>query len=117
MSWKPVIVGVDATPAAAGAAAFGCHLAAVTQTRCHLVHATRDAWTLYAAVEAPQAVRGYARQFINGGTTRDFVAFARRTASPDLSAFFADWMFTTRWTGLLATATSIRDLADHYRSK
>ena len=74
-------------------------------------------YDLLGEAQFDSVVGGYARQFINGGTTRDFVAFARRTASPDLSAFFADWMFTTRWTGLLATATSIRDLADHYRSK
>src|SRR5438552_2924250 len=67
MSWKPVIVGVDATPAAAGAAALGCHLATVTQTRCHLVHATRDAWTLYAALEAPQAVATFATALIEQG--------------------------------------------------
>ncbi len=67
MSWKPVIVGVDATPAAAGAAAFGCHLATVTQTRCHLVHATRDAWTLYAAMEAPQAVADFNTALIDQG--------------------------------------------------
>ncbi len=74
-------------------------------------------YDLLGEAQFDSVVGGYARQFINGGTTRDFVAFARRTASPDLSAFFADWMFTTRWSGLLATATSIRDLADHYRSK
>ncbi len=74
-------------------------------------------YDLLGEAQFDSVVGGYARQLINGGTTRDFVAFARRTASPDLSAFFADWMFTTRWTGLLATATSIRDLADHYRSK
>lgn len=67
MSWKPVIVGVDASPAAAGAAAFGCHLATVTQTECHLIHATRDAWTLYAALEAPQAVATFNTGLIEQG--------------------------------------------------
>jgi nucleotide-binding universal stress UspA family protein len=56
MSWKPVIVGVDASPAAAGAAAFGYRLATAAGTECQLVHATRDAWTLMAVPEAPQAV-------------------------------------------------------------
>lgn len=76
--------------------------------------------TLYDVLGAAQfnrVVGGYYRQFPNGGTTRDFVSFARRTASPDLSAFFEDWMFTPRWTEVLATATSIADLAGHYRSK
>ena len=76
--------------------------------------------TLYDLLGAAQfnhVVGGYYQQFTNGGTTRDFVSFARRTKSPDLSAFFNDWMFTPRWTEVLTTATSIDDLADHYRSK
>src|SRR6266511_5317667 len=80
MSWKPVIVGVDATPAAAGAAAFGCHLAAVTQTSCHFIHATRDAWTLYAALEAPQAVADFNTALIEQG--RQQVSDALRGSVP-----------------------------------
>ncbi|HET9386465.1 MAG TPA: hypothetical protein VFO67_15105 [Gemmatimonadales bacterium] len=52
--------------------------------------------------------------FVNGGTTRDFVAFASRTAARDLTSFFEDGVFTTRWVGLLERATTINDLAHGY---
>jgi len=59
-------------------------------------------------------VGGYYQQFANGGTTRDFVAFAKKNSKKDLSKFFDDWIFTTRWTGALASATSVHDLAARY---
>lgn len=43
MSWKPIVVGVDASDAAAGAAAFACRMADRADTTCQLAHATRDA--------------------------------------------------------------------------
>ena len=43
MSWQPIVVGVDASPEAAGAAGFACRMARVAGTSCHLVHAARDA--------------------------------------------------------------------------
>ena len=73
--------------------------------------------TLIGEDEFNKAVGGYYQQFANGGTTNDFVAFAKRTASPDLSAFFDDWMFTTRWTDVVAGATSVGDLVVHYTHK
>ena len=57
MSQKPIIVGVDASPAAARAGALGCEFAAFTHTSCHLIHAAetlasgdsaRDIEALYA---------------------------------------------------------------------
>jgi hypothetical protein len=70
---------------------------------------------LLGPVEFNNVVGGYSRQFATGGETRDLVAFAKRTSSRDLSAFFDDWVFTTRWTAVLAAATSSRELANHYR--
>ena len=61
-------------------------------------------------------VGGYYQRMPTGGTTRDFVAHARRVSPLDLSAFFDDWMFTTRWTTAIQSATTTRDLADQYRS-
>src|SRR2546428_12435568 len=40
MSWKPFVVGVDASPEAAGAAAFACRVAEQAGGGCRLVHAT-----------------------------------------------------------------------------
>jgi aminopeptidase N len=73
--------------------------------------------TLYALLgetEFNRVVGGYYQEFAGGGTTRDFAAYARRTATSDLTNFFEDWLFTTRWTALLAEATTVSDLARHY---
>jgi len=50
MSWGPVVVGVDASPAAAGAAAVGDRIARLAGVGCQLVHAVRDAWAPLVAV-------------------------------------------------------------------
>src|SRR6266487_3956254 len=50
MSWGPVVVGVDASPAAAGAAIMGERIARLANVRCDLIHAARDAWAPLAAV-------------------------------------------------------------------
>jgi len=57
MSWGPIIVGVDASPAAASAAAVGERLARLAGVPCHVVHAVRDAWAPLVAVSVdPQVV-------------------------------------------------------------
>lgn len=73
-------------------------------------------YELLGEAEFNKVVGGYYQHFANGGTTGDFVAFARRTATRDPSRFFDDWMFTTRWTGVLESATSVSDIAAHYGS-
>ncbi|HEY3219828.1 MAG TPA: universal stress protein [Gemmatimonadales bacterium] len=50
MSWGPVVVGVDASPAAVGAAALAERIANLAAVRCELVHAVRDAWAPLVAV-------------------------------------------------------------------
>src|SRR5438552_9348340 len=40
MPWKPIVVGVDASPEAADAAMFAVAVAHRAETSCHLVHAT-----------------------------------------------------------------------------
>jgi len=50
MVWGPVVVGVDASSAAAGAAALGDRIAKLASARCDLVHAVRDAWAPLVAV-------------------------------------------------------------------
>jgi aminopeptidase N len=74
-------------------------------------HATLH--TLIGKDQFNKVVGGYYQEFANGGATNDFVAFARRAASRDLSAFFDDWLSTTCWTEVLANATTIGDLAAH----
>ncbi len=75
--------------------------------------------TLYDLVgeaEFNKMIGGYYQQFVNGGTTPDFVAFARKNSTRDLSKFLDDWMFTTHWTGTLTNATFVSDLVAHYKS-
>ena len=45
MPWDPIVVGVDASPAAARAAQLGLRIAAAAGVPCRLVHATRDRWS------------------------------------------------------------------------
>lgn len=56
MSWGPIIVGVDTSPAAAGAAAVGERLARLASVPCRLVHAVRDAWAPLVAVSVDPQV-------------------------------------------------------------
>ncbi len=74
--------------------------------------------TLYELVgeeQFNQIIGGYYQQHRGSGSTRDLVAYARQVSRQDLSAFFDDWIFTTRWTRVVASARAPRDLATHYR--
>ncbi|HXE84817.1 MAG TPA: universal stress protein [Gemmatimonadales bacterium] len=52
MSWGPFVVGIDPSPASAGAAAVGERLAGLASAECRLVHAIPDVWAPLAAVSA-----------------------------------------------------------------
>jgi nucleotide-binding universal stress UspA family protein len=56
MSWGAIVVGVDASPAAAGAAALAQRIALAAQVPCALVHGTRDVWAPLAAVSSDAEV-------------------------------------------------------------
>jgi nucleotide-binding universal stress UspA family protein len=56
MAWGPIVVGVDSSTAAAGAAAVGERIARLTSTRCQLIHAVRDAWAPLVAVSTDSQV-------------------------------------------------------------
>ena len=43
MTWKPIVVGIDASHAAVEAASFAVQVAQRAKTACHAVHAARDA--------------------------------------------------------------------------
>jgi nucleotide-binding universal stress UspA family protein len=57
MTWGPIVVGVDASSAAAGAAKVGYRIARAAAENCHLVHATRDVWAPFAAIGDPKQVQ------------------------------------------------------------
>ena len=73
-------------------------------------------YDLVGEEEFNRIVGGYNQQFVDGGTTRDFVDFARRMSRLDLSTFFNDWIFTTGWTVAVAQGSSLDDVAGHYRA-
>src|SRR5438874_2107797 len=56
MSWEPIVVGVDASPEAAGAAAFAVRMSQQAGTTCHLVHAARDVWASVGVEEGVDAL-------------------------------------------------------------
>ena len=58
MAWGPVVVGVDASSAAKGAAVVGERIATLANVPCRLVHAIRDAWAPLVAVSVdPQVAK------------------------------------------------------------
>jgi len=74
--------------------------------------------TLYDLVGEAAFNRTFAdlyAQYPNGASTRDLVQLAKRSAPMNLDRFFDDFMFTTQWTGVVASATSIADFVQHYR--
>jgi len=60
MSWKPIVVGVDASSEGACAATTGAALAKAAGTTCHLVHATRDVVSAVALAEMPERAEEFA---------------------------------------------------------
>jgi nucleotide-binding universal stress UspA family protein len=57
MRWGPIVVGVDVSPAAKGAALAGERIARLASVPCQLVHAVRDVWAPLVAVSVdPQVV-------------------------------------------------------------
>ena len=83
MAWGPIVVGVDASPAAVGAAVLGERIAKLAGVRCELIHAVRDAWAPLVAVnpdpqiaEMQQLQLAVARETINR-TLKDTAISAR----------------------------------------
>lgn len=56
MKSKPIVVGVDASPAALNAAVIAERLAAVSGTSCTLVHAVRNEWALLTGLGGARAM-------------------------------------------------------------
>jgi hypothetical protein len=63
-----------------------------------------------------QIVGEYYRLYADtGGTTDEFVRLADRVTDRDLEQFFDDWMYTSRWYGLVESGANTTDLVDQYR--
>jgi aminopeptidase N len=59
----------------------------------------------------------YQERALSGGTTRDFVAHARRVAGARVDPLAQDWIFTTGWAQRIERAPSIEALAASYANR
>jgi hypothetical protein len=73
--------------------------------------------TLYEIV-GPARFNSIIREYYRagGGTTREFASLADRAAGGGLAPFFNDWMFSTKWTTYIGSASTVRELAAPYRA-
>jgi aminopeptidase N len=71
-------------------------------------------YDLVGETDFNKTIGGYYQQFPNGGTTSDFVAFAKKNTTHDVSKFFDDWFFSTRWNDVIASSNSVSDIVGHY---
>lgn len=79
MAWGPIVVGVDASPAAVEAAALGERIAKLAGVRCELVHAVRDAWAPLVAVNPdPQVAQ---MQSLQLAVARDAISLTLKSAN------------------------------------
>lgn len=65
MSWKPIVVGVDGSEAACGAARLGALIARASGAECRLVHAARDVWADLAVVQVPEHIESFRRSLVD----------------------------------------------------
>ena len=70
MAWKPVVVGVDLSEAARGAAKLGSLIAQAAGAECRLVHAARDVWADLAVVQVPEHVESFRRSVVENAQTQ-----------------------------------------------
>jgi hypothetical protein len=56
----------------------------------------------------------YTRYSDTGANTADFVRLAKQASPTDLTTFFDDWMYGTRWTEIVSAAQTARDLYARY---
>lgn len=83
MTWGPIVIGVDASPEAAGAARLGYRIARAAAETCDLVHATPDAWAPFSAVGDSKQVEE--TQHLQVAVARHRVSEALRSAvAPEL---------------------------------
>ena len=75
MAWGPIVGGVDASPAAVGAAVLGERIAQLAGARCELIHAVRDAWAPLVAVNPDPRVAEM--QLLQQAVSRDRVIAGR----------------------------------------
>lgn len=84
MSWKPIVVGVDASPAAAAAAQLGLKIAAAASAECHLVHAARDSWSFVATAQVPQQAGAFHDAALRSARIQIHTALAGRISADAL---------------------------------
>ena len=59
----------------------------------------------------------YSDYYLNGGTTDEFVATAKKVSTTNLSKFFDDWIYSTKYTELIKVGLTINEMSKLYRSE
>ncbi len=59
----------------------------------------------------------YSDYYLNGGTTDEFVATAKKVSTTNLSKFFDDWIYSTKYTELIKSGLTIIEMIKLYRSE
>jgi hypothetical protein len=59
----------------------------------------------------------YSDYYFKGATTDDFVATAKKLSSTNLSKFFDEWIYSTKYTELLKSGVTINEMSKLYRYK
>jgi hypothetical protein len=59
----------------------------------------------------------YQKHRVGGATTAQFVDYVKQNAPVDLTEFFSDWMYSTRWYERLSKGETMEQLARSYRSR
>jgi aminopeptidase N len=57
----------------------------------------------------------YQEYAASGATTNDFVTHANRVTTIDLTRFFDDWIYTTKWYDPVKAGTSVEEMVARYR--
>ena len=57
----------------------------------------------------------YSNHYLTGGTTDEFVATAKKASTKDLSKFFDDWIYSTKYTVLITKGLSVNEMSKLYR--
>jgi aminopeptidase N len=59
----------------------------------------------------------YSDYYSTGATTEEFVTTAKKATAKNLSKFFDDWIYSTKYTELIIKGFTISEMSKKYRSE
>jgi hypothetical protein len=57
----------------------------------------------------------YSAYYLKGGTTEEFVLTAKKSTTIELSKFFDDWIYSTKYTELIKAGHTVTEMSKLYR--